>query len=260
MTPAPPKPGRVPYHIFREGISPVPVRRALAVALVVLLVPAYAAAVPIAEVLGAVALNGRFPAAARADLRIERREGETTRSTRGVLAGLGRVVYVELEGGTRALIRPGKIAIAGPGAPRRAEPGAPLAGTDLLLEDLAPFTLRCLATPQISDEGPMGTVVTGAPVPPSAYVLLVLTIEEERGTIAKTQYYRDAISELAKIRRDGGFMQVDGHWRPTEVTVESFRDKTATRLTLTWRPAPAIPPARFTPAGLRGPGLLGKAH
>jgi hypothetical protein len=260
MTPVPPKPGRVPYHISPERISPVRVRRALGVALVGLLVPACAAAVPIAEVLGAVAFNARFPAAARADLRIERREGETTRSTQGVLAGRGRVVYVEIEGGTRALIRPGKIAVAGRGAPRRAGPGAPLAGTDLLLEDLAPFTLGRLATPQVSDEGPMGTVVTGAPVPPSAYVLLVLTIEEERGTIAKTQYYRDAISELVKLRRDGGFTQVDGHWRPTEVTVESFRDKTATRLTLTWRPGPAIPSERFTPAGLRGPGLLAETH
>jgi hypothetical protein len=168
------------------------------------------------------------------------------------------VVYVELEGGTRALIRPGKILLAGPGGARRAERGAALSGTDLLLEDLTPFTLSRLTTPQISDEGPMGTVVTGAPVAPSAYVLLVQTIEEERGTVARTQYYRDAISELVKIRRDGGFTQVDGHWRPTEITVESFRDKTSTRLTLTWRPAPTTPAERLTPAGLRGPGLLGE--
>ena len=256
MTPAPPKPGRVLYHISRGSISPY----RPGIAIVLLLAATTARASSMAEVLGAVALNARFPGPARADLRIERRAGGATTSTRGVLAARGRTVYVELEGGTRALVRPGRIAVAGPGGPRLAEPAAPLAGTDLLLEDLAPFALRRLTTPQISDEGPTGTVVTGAPAPPSAYVLLVLTIEAERGAVVRTQYYRDAISELAKIRRDAGFVQVDGHWRPTDVTVESFRDKTATHLSLTWHPTPDLPAERFTPAGLRGPGLLGETH
>ncbi len=260
MTSAPSKTGGVLYHIFRRAISRPRARWTLGGTILLVLAPTGARASSIADVLGGVALNARFPSAARADVRIERREGDATSSTRGVLVVRGRTLYVEVEGGTRALLRQGKIAVAASGGPRRADPGAPLSGTDLLLEDLVPFGTGRLTTPQISDEGPMGIVVTAAPTPPSAYVLLVLTIEEEHGTIVKTQYYRDAISELVKIRRDGAFTQVDGHWRPTEVTVENFREKTTTRLSLVWRLVPDLPAERLTPAGLRGPALLGEAH
>jgi len=260
MTSAPPKPGRLLYHISRRAISPRPALRALGAAVLLVLAPAGASASTLAEVLGAVATNARFPAPARADVHFERRWGDTTTSTAGVLAARGRTVYLEVEGGTRALIRPGRIAIAGPRGPRLAELGTQLPGTDLLLEELAPFASDRLTTPQISDEGPLGIVVTAAPAPPSAYVLLVLTIQEEHGTVTRTQYYRDSISELVKIRRESGYTQVDGRWRPTDVTVENFRDKSSTRLSLVWQAAPTIPAALFTPAGLRGPRLLGEQH
>lgn len=260
MTSAPPTPGQGFYQISRRAISPNRRSWAAGAALLLVLAPVAAHASTLAEILGAAALNARFPAPARADVRFERRWGDTTTSTSGVLAARGRTVYLEIEGGTRALIRPGRIVVAGPRGPRLAELGTALAGTDLLLEELAPFASDRLTTPQISDEGPLGVVVTAAPAPPSAYVLLVLTIEEERGTVVKTQYYRDQISELVKIRREGGYTQVDGRWRPTEVTVENFRDKSSTRMSLVWRAAPTIPAELFTPAGLRGPRLLGETH
>jgi len=260
MTSAPPKPGRTLYHISRGAISPRRSLRALGAVVLLLLAPAGTSAATLNEVLGAVARNARFPVPARADVRFERRWGDTTTSTTGVLAARGRTVYLEIEGGTRALIRPERIAVAGPHGPRLAEVGTQLAGTDLLLEELAPFASGRLTTPQISDDGPLGIVVTAAPTPPSAYVLLVLTIDGERGTVGKLQYYRDQISELVKVRRESGYTQVDGHWRPTEVTFENFRDKSSTRLSLAWQAAPTIPAELFTPAGLRGPRLLGEKH
>jgi len=39
-------------------------------------------------------------------------------------------------------------------------------GTDVLLEDLMPLTPSYFRLPQVSDEGPTGTVVTGAPAGP----------------------------------------------------------------------------------------------
>lgn len=249
---------RPAYHISTAGITAT-ARRALVVAVLLAVVPVRARATSLGELLAAVAFNERFPAPARADFHGDQRIGDTSQPIRGVLIGSRRVVYVETDRGTRALVRPGKVLLAQGDARPHAEKGAPLPGTDLLLEDLAPFTAGRLSVPQISDEGPTGVVVNAAPVAWSAYVLLVHTIEPERATIVRTQYYRDAVSELVKMRRDDGFVQVSGHWRPTEVTVENFRDRSVTHLTLTWSPADDVPPAAFAPAGLRGRSLLGTA-
>ncbi|TMA94525.1 MAG: outer membrane lipoprotein-sorting protein [Deltaproteobacteria bacterium] len=59
-----------------------------------------------------------------------------------------------------------------------------------------------------------------------------------------------------KIRRDGALIQLDGHWRPGEVTVENLPEGTSTQLRLAWRAAPDVPASLFTPAGLRGPSTI----
>jgi hypothetical protein len=99
-------------------------------------------------------------------------------------------------------------------------------------------------------------VVTAAPAPGSTYALLVHTIDRERSTIVRTLYYRDLINNLTKTRRDGAFTRVAGSWRPGEITVESVRQATRTRLTLAWRDAPDAPAALFEPAGLERPSGL----
>jgi hypothetical protein len=237
-----------------------PARRSLvAAALVLVLAPVRARATSLGELLAAVASNDRFPSPARAEFHGEQRIGDGSRAIRGVLIGSRRTVYVETDRGTRALVRPGKVVLAQAGGRTHAERGAPLPGTDLLLEDLAPFTVARLTMPQISDEGPTGVVVNSAPAAWSAYVLLVHVVDPERATVVRTQYYRDAISELVKMRRDDAFVQVANHWRPTDVTVESFRDKSVTHLTLSWAPAGDVAPDVFTPAGLRGASRLGAA-
>ena len=73
-----------------------------------------------------------------------------------------------------------------------------------------PFTAGTLRFPQISDESPDQVVLTGAPARPSAYTLLVLTVEPDRGTVAKTQYYTGTVSNLVKLRRDGGWVRAGG--------------------------------------------------
>ena len=61
--------------------------------------------------------------------------------------------------------------------------------------------------PQISDEGPDGVVLSGAPARASAYTLLVLTVDAERDTVTKTQYYAGTVSNLVKLRRDRGWVR-----------------------------------------------------
>src|SRR5216117_3709234 len=211
------------------------------------------------ELLQAVATNARFASPARADVRIECGESCNATGTLAIFLGRGEVLYVEVRGGQRVLIRPGEILVAqgGKASAAAAAPGQTLADTDVLLEDLAVFTPGALKQPQISDDGPAGVVVTAAPAGRSSYALLVNTIDRERHTIIRTLYYRDLINNLSKTRRDTAFARVGASWRPGEITVESVRQATTTHLTLSWREAPDVPDALFEPAGLGQPSGLG---
>lgn len=205
------------------------------------------------DVLRAVASNARAPQPLRADGQITR-DGAAPVAI--VLLARGDRVYLETSTGTRALIRPGRAVVRAAAGPVRAEPDAPLPDTDLLLLDLAPATAGDLAIPQVSDDGPAGVVVTGAPARPSAYVLLVETIDPEHRWVVRTKYYRDTVTNMVKMRRDTGLVEVAGRWRPGRIAVERFRPPSETTITLAWRDAPDAPPAVFTLAGLRAPSPL----
>ena len=207
----------------------------------------------LSELLSAVAVQATAPRPLRADMRIER---DGVAAGEAILLARGTRLYLETRSGTRALLSPGKVVVLSGTRAVRAAPGTALEGTDVLLADLEPFSERSISTPQVSDETPERLVVTAAPTPPSAYVLLVHIIDRERDVILQTKYYRDSISNLAKIRRDDEFAQVGGRWRPATIAVQSFREPTTTRLSLVWGEAPDAPAALFTSAGLRAPSPL----
>jgi hypothetical protein len=208
------------------------------------------------DLLAAVAANARFDQPARADVRIECSEGCKARGKRAIFVGKGEALYVEVKDGLRALVRPDRILVAEGGKATKAAPGRALADTDVLLEDLAVFTPASLKLPQISDDGPAGVVVTAAPGGTSAYALLVHTIDRDKRSITRTHYYRDFINNLSKVGRQLAFTQVTDHWRPGEISAETIRLATQTRLTLAWRDAPDVPSALFEPAGLERPSGL----
>jgi hypothetical protein len=210
-------------------------------------------AVSVRELLPAVAAESSAPRLLRADVHIER---DGTAAGDAALLAHGQRLYLETRSGTRALLSPGKVVIVRKGRLVRAPVGTTLPGTNVLLEDLEPFGVGRMPVAQVSDENPVGIVVTGAPAPPSAYALLVITIDPERNVITQTKYYRDSISNLVKIRKDDDFTQVGGRWRPATIGFESLRPPSTTRLGLTWREAPDAPAALLTPAGLRAPSTL----
>lgn len=197
------------------------------------------------------AAAARSPVPLRADGRLEPPDGPALPI---VLATRGTAVYVETGDGTRALLKPGKALVLAKGRVTAAPPGAALAGGDVLLEDLAPFGTGRLQVPQVSDDGPLGTAITGAPPPPSAYVLLVVTVAPDTAAVVRTKYYTDTITNLVKMRRDGAIARVGGRPRPGEIAVERFRPPRTTRLVLAWRESPGLV---VGPATLRGPSLLG---
>jgi hypothetical protein len=224
-------------------------RHVLAALVVLTAVVPTARAESLAELLVTVGANARFETPARADVRIDAGGAEG----RAILLGRGDTLYVEVRDGLRALLRGREVVLASGAKP----PGPPALGaSNVLLEDLAVFGPAALTFPQISDDGPAGVVVTGAPAGGSAWALLVHTIDRGRRAIVKTQYYQGTVSNLVKIRRDGGLVQVGGHWRPTEITVESFGEGRRTRLALAWRETPDAPARLFEPAGLAQPSGL----
>jgi hypothetical protein len=218
------------------------------------LVSGSARAEGLSGLLAAVADNDRFQPTIRADVRVQCIPACTT--ARAILLGRGDAVHVELRDGGRALVRPGVVLIAAEGRAVDAPLDARLGDTTLFLRDLAVFTPSTLALPQISDDGPTGMVVVSAPRGPSPYSLLVYTLDREKHVVVATKYYQDAINNLVKLRRDGGFAQVAGHWRPAEITVEDLLTKATTRLTLAWREAADAPAALFEPSGLTKPSAL----
>jgi hypothetical protein len=233
----------------------MPTRRLLP-ALVLCLAAAPAGAETLAELLAAAADNERFEPAVRADVQIACQPKCEPTAARAIFVGRGDALYVEVKDGIRALVRPGDVKVAEANGAKPAKPEAALAGSDVLLEDLAVFTATSLKLPQISDQGPTETVVTAAPSGPSAYVLLVHTIAPHEHTITRTQYYRELVGNLLKMRRNTDFVEVAGHRRPQEIAVQSFRRGTTTRLTLAWRAFPEAPAALFTPDGLTRPSGL----
>lgn len=229
--------------------------RAVPVALL-LLVTSAARAEPLGELLARIAANERFDAPARADVKLTCEPGCKPGSAQAIFVGRGDALYVEVRDGVRALVRPKEVLVANGGRAEPAKPGTAIGDSDVLLEDLAPFDPAALKMPQISDQGPTGTVVTAAPLGSSAYVLLVHTLAPHEPTIVRTQYYRELVGNLAKMRRNASFVDVTGHRRPQEVTVEHFRRGTTTRLRLAWRDFPDAPAALFTPDGLTKPSGL----
>lgn len=219
------------------------------------LVSSTAGAADITTLLGAVASHARFDAPARADVRIECSEPCPKAGSQAILAGRGDAVYLELETGLRAIIRPERIVVLEDGKVADAAPGRTLADTNVLLEDLAVFTPGSLRVPQISDDGPAGVVVTAAPATRSAYALLSHTVEPARAVIVRTLYYGGSVSNLVKTRRDGAFQDVAERARPGDISWTTVRGP-STKLGLTWRAAPDLPAGLFEPDGLTRPSGL----
>ena len=86
-----------------------------------LLLHATAGAVSIDDVLGRVESRARFARPTRADVRIVCEPG--CRTARAILLGRGEAVYLEVEGGLRALVRPKEVLVAEGGRVAPAEPG-----------------------------------------------------------------------------------------------------------------------------------------
>ena len=147
-------------------------------------------------------------------------------------------LYFELQpSGTRALLRVNGDALLSPAAGKAAVPfalDAGLGGSELSREDLMPFSVARFGSPTVVDRNGTETTVSLDPRKPSQYSLEVITFDREKQAPVKVMVYKDTLSNLLKMRRDSGFVQVAGRWLPTTVTMENFSLRSTSTLTLTW--------------------------
>jgi len=172
----------------------------------------------------------------------------------------GTDVYVELKrDGSKALIlSDGAQAFRLPAGGSKAEsfpPDATLADSEFAREDLEPFHVKPGGQPQISDENGASMTVTLVPKP-SQYSLQVFTFDTERKLPIKTLYYRDTVNNMVKMRRDNDYVAIGTKWLPTAITMEDFKLRTESTLTLKWSQEPAFAPELFDPTFLARPSGL----
>ncbi|HVN87956.1 MAG TPA: outer membrane lipoprotein-sorting protein [Candidatus Binatia bacterium] len=169
-------------------------------------------------------------------------------------------VYIELKrDGTKALILDnGERAFRLGAGASAAEPfGGDLAfaESEFTREDLQPFRAAEVTQAQISDESSARVTITYVPKP-SQYSLKVVTVDAERKLPLKTLYYRDTTNNMVKMRRDNNYVAVGQIWLPSEITMEDFKLRTQSTLTLKWSQNPTISAGLFDPAALARPSGL----
>ncbi len=159
-------------------------------------------------------------------------------------------LYLELQpSGARALLPFSGDAVLAAAKGSAAKPfalDAPLAGSEFSREDLQPFNLARFGSPTIVDRNASQLTVSLDPKKPTQYSLEAITFDRDKRAPVKVMLYKDTLSNLLKMRRDGEFVQIAGRWLPTTVAMENFPMRSTSTMTLKWSEV-AEQPAVFDP-------------
>jgi len=156
------------------------------------------------------------------------------------------------QGGVRAvLLGDGAFRVVGRAAKAESFPlDASLDDSDFTREDLEPFRVsRYYKDARISDDSATSLMVTFFPTN-SQYCLVVISFDRQRKVPLKIQYYRDTVNNLVKMQRLSDYVLVGDKWRPTKISMETFKLRTHTAMTLRWTPQPNVSAELFNPASL----------
>ena len=195
----------------------------------------------------------RVTATVRGDGEFEVRTPETThRDQAAVIVRPPADVFLALhEAGLKALLL-GTVACIVDKQAVTARPfaaAATFADSDFTREDLEPFSLARFKDWRISDESGAELTVTFSPQD-SQYSLIVITFDREKKVPLRTLYYREALNNLVKMRRDGAFVLGGHRWMPGTTSMETFKTRTLTTFTLRWTEESGTPPGIFDPSSL----------
>ncbi len=216
---------------------------------------------PLETFLAEVEKARRFAVPARADVRVQHKEGDVAKRYDGVVVHRDADVYLEIrEPAVRVLMRGEENAVyllaGGGAAPARVGGHAPIAGTPLIPDDVRPFRTSVLRIPQIADETTKTMLVSGAPAEESPYVLVVYLFDREKMVPTRVQYYERTVNNLVRMRRESEFVRVAETWQPTRTEIEHYQTSGMTTIERTWTASPEIPHDLFDPAALGTHALL----
>jgi hypothetical protein len=128
-------------------------------------------------------------------------------------------------------------------------PDASLDDSDFTREDLEPFRVSHYKDARISDDSATQLTVTLFPTD-SQYSLVVITFDRQKRVPLKILYYRDTVSNLVKMQRDSDYVLVGDKWKPTTISMETFKLRTHSAMNVRWMPQSNLPAGLFDPASL----------
>jgi outer membrane lipoprotein-sorting protein len=220
--------------------------------------PTHAVAGPLDVFLADIEKTQAAATPARADVKAQRKEGETETRYEAVVVHRGPDVYLEVrEPAMRVLIQGGTtVHQLANGNTTQIGVQAPIDGTPFIADDVRAFRASVLQLPQITDETNKTMLVSGAPSEESPYVLIVYLLDREKKLATRVQYYERAINNLVRMRKELDLVQVGDVWRPGRTEIEEYANGVSTVIESTWTANPAIPDGLFDPAKLGAVSLL----
>ena len=224
--------------------------------------PPHAAAGPLDLFLADIEKTQASATPARADVKVQRKEGETETQYEAVVVHRGPDVYLEVrEPAVRVLIQGGTtVHQLIDGRTTRIGVQAPIEGTPFIADDVRVFQAGGLQLPQITDETNRTMLVSGAPSEDSPYVLIVYLLDREKKLVTRAQYYERVINNLVRMRKELQLVQVGNVWRPGRTEIEEYATGVSTVIESTWTANPDIPDGLFDPAKLGTVSLLKAAN
>jgi hypothetical protein len=159
-------------------------------------------------------------------------------------------IALRQEGVRAVLLGDGAFRAVGRAAKAESFPlDASLDDSDFTREDLEPFRVSRYKQALISDDSATELMVTFSPTN-SQYSLVVISFDRQRKVPLKIQYYRDTVNNLVKMQRLSDYVLVGDKWSPTTISMETFKMRTHTAMTLRWTPQPNVSAELFNPASL----------
>jgi hypothetical protein len=159
-------------------------------------------------------------------------------------------IALRQEGVRAVLLGDGAFRVVGRAAKAESFPlDASLDDSDFTREDLEPFRVSRYKEALISDDSATTLMVTFSPKN-SQYSLVVISFDRQRKVPLKIQYYGATVNNLVKMQRLSDYVLVGDRWSPTTISMETFKMRTHTAMTLRWTAQPNVAAELFDPASL----------
>ena len=197
-----------------------------------------------------------FTSAARADIVLRTPDGKADQAVLIVDPTGKRQLLALRSSGWRALMpldwQSGTVAKGSGAKPEPFTADEPLAGTDLRAMEFFAFWKGDYATAFVSDNNRTEKVITLYASKQIPYILFVIAFDKATLVPLVSKYYRDAMSNLVRVRKDSDHVMVGSRPRPRKVEITDYTENRTTRFDLQWRNLTEVPRELMDPGTFSG--------